>query len=309
MNIDEGFAALSAALNPQAQLLEVVPLTGGVSADVQALTLRNADGETFKVVVRQHPDRTFKDRSADLTRLEYDLLAALYGAGLPVPEPLMLDVSSAIVPAPALVMTYVEGSAEIDNDDLPAQMDEMAQVLCAIHDLPASSLPALPDRLNPLPEMFQFLPEGTLWQALREYLSDASGSAYRGRPSLLHGDFWPQNLLWRDGELVAVLDWEDAAIGDPMADVAGARVELGWTYGEQAVAEFTRAYDRRRPIDRHRLSLWEVYVATAAAHFMHEWGLPAAQEAHMRSNAQVFARRAAQQLLGLAVDAQPGSPS
>ena len=85
MNIDEGFAALSAALNPQAQLLEVVPLTGGVSADVQALTLRNADGETFKVVVRQHPDKTFKDRSADLTRLEYELLAALYGAGLPVP--------------------------------------------------------------------------------------------------------------------------------------------------------------------------------------------------------------------------------
>ena len=297
MNIDEGFVGLSTALNPQAQLLEVVPLTGGVSADVQALTLRNADGETFKVVVRQHPDRTFKDRSADLTRLEYQLLVALYGAGLPVPEPLMLDVTGEIVPAPALVMTYVEGSAEIDNDDLSAQMDEMAQVLCAIHDLAASALPALPDRLNPLPEMLRFLPEGTLWQALREYLRDASWPAYQGRPCLLHGDFWPQNLLWRDGELVAVLDWEDAAIGDPMADVAGARVELGWTHGEQAVAQFTRAYEHRRPIDRQRLSLWEVYVATAAAHFMHEWGLPAAQESHMRSNAEVFARRAAQQLL------------
>ena len=131
MNIDEGFVGLSAALNPQAQLLEVVRLTGGVSADVRALTLRNADGETFKVVVRQHPDRTFKERSADLIRLEYQMLVALYGAGLPVPEPLMLDVTGEIVPAPALVMTYVEGSAEIDNDDLSAQMDEMAQVLCA----------------------------------------------------------------------------------------------------------------------------------------------------------------------------------
>lgn len=297
MNIDEGFAGLSAALNPQAQLLEVVPLTGGVSADVQALTLRDADGQIIKVVVRQHPDRTFKDRSADLVRLEYELLAALSAAGVPVPEPLMLEVSGELVPSPALVMTYVEGTAEIGHDDLPAQMEKMAQVLCAIHDLPASKLPALPERLNPLPELFEFLPEGTIWQALREYLAEANWSAYQGRPALLHGDFWPQNLLWRDGELVAVLDWEDAAIGDPMADVAGARVELGWTYGEQAVAEFTRAYDRRRPLDRRRLNLWEVYVATAAAHFMHEWGLCAAQEAHMRSNAEVFARRAAQQLM------------
>jgi aminoglycoside phosphotransferase (APT) family kinase protein len=39
---------------------------------------------------------------------------------------------------------------------------------------------------------------------------------------LLHGDFWPGNALWRDGALVAILDWEDAAIGDPLADVANA---------------------------------------------------------------------------------------
>ena len=28
------------------------------------------------------------------------------------------------------------------------------------------------------------------------------------RPVLLHGDFWPGNILWRDGRLVAVIDWE-----------------------------------------------------------------------------------------------------
>jgi aminoglycoside phosphotransferase (APT) family kinase protein len=36
--------------------------------------------------------------------------------------------------------------------------------------------------------------------------------------SLLHGDYWPDNTLWRDGRLVCVIDWEDAALGDPLAD-------------------------------------------------------------------------------------------
>ncbi len=49
---------------------------------------------------------------------------------------------------------------------------------------------------------------------------------------LLHGDFWPGNLLWKEGGLVAVIDWEDAALGDPLADVANARLEILWAFGD-----------------------------------------------------------------------------
>ncbi len=31
---------------------------------------------------------------------------------------------------------------------------------------------------------------------------------------LLHGDFWPGNTLWRNGSLLAVIDWEQPAAGD-----------------------------------------------------------------------------------------------
>ena len=108
---------------------------------------------------------------------------------------------------------------------------------------------------------------------------------YRGPHKLLHGDFWPENLLWRNGEVAAVLDWEDAAVGDPMADVAGARVELRYKFGPKAMQHFTDAYAQHQEVDFKRLALWQVYVAAAAQHFMGTWGLPAEQEAHMRREA------------------------
>jgi aminoglycoside phosphotransferase (APT) family kinase protein len=50
----------------------------------------------------------------------------------------------------------------------------------------------------------------------------------------LHGDYWPGNLLWNDGKLAAVLDWEDAERGDPLADIALARLDICWAFGDAA---------------------------------------------------------------------------
>jgi hypothetical protein len=41
---------------------------------------------------------------------------------------------------------------------------------------------------------------------------------------------------------MAVIDWEDAAIGDPLADVANARLELTWAIGLEAMEDFIRQY-------------------------------------------------------------------
>jgi aminoglycoside phosphotransferase (APT) family kinase protein len=79
---------------------------------------------------------------------------------------------------------------------------------------------------------------------------------------VLHGDFWPGNILWRGDELVAVIDWEDAAVGDPLSDIACCRVELACAYGEAAMEAFTRHYLRARDgaVAPERLALWELYA-------------------------------------------------
>jgi aminoglycoside phosphotransferase (APT) family kinase protein len=50
------------------------------------------------------------------------------------------------------------------------------------------------------------------------------------RLALLHDDYRMGNFVWRDGRIAAILDWERAFVGDPMADVAFSRIEAlaGW---------------------------------------------------------------------------------
>lgn len=47
--------------------------------------------------------------------------------------------------------------------------------------------------------------------------------------------------MWRDGQLAAVIDWEDAQLGDPLADVANARLEILWAFGIEAMLRFSVA--------------------------------------------------------------------
>jgi aminoglycoside phosphotransferase (APT) family kinase protein len=42
-------------------------------------------------------------------------------------------------------------------------------------------------------------------------------------------------VLWRDGRIVAVIDWEEAAFGDPMADLANSWLEIVWHFGTAAM--------------------------------------------------------------------------
>jgi aminoglycoside phosphotransferase (APT) family kinase protein len=78
---------------------------------------------------------------------------------------------------------------------------------------------------------------------------------------LLHGDFWPGNILWHNGSLAAVIDWEDAALGDPLADLAIARLDLHWIFGAAAMHIFTAKYLSQNKIDIYALPRWDLYAA------------------------------------------------
>ena len=277
------------AFEPGLRLLDAKPLTGGVSAEVSRLLLSRPDGEPLSIVLREHGER-----HAGLdAQLEYDLLCAVHGAGIPTAEPLLVDATGEHLGVPCLLLAFVDGTSSVAPEALPAALNKMAQRLAAIHQLPLDGFPSLPLRLDPLPEVLEYLPQGERWQGLAPLLESLDDTSCQGEPRLLHGDFWPENLLWREEELVAILDWEDGAFGDPLCDLAGARIELRYRYGLEAMHAFTRAYAAGAPIDERRLALWQIYVATAGQHFMGKWGLPAKQEAHMRREALLCIEEAA----------------
>lgn len=268
------------------------PLTGGVSARVHALELALPDGRTETVVLRAFPDHDASDAQARVRR-ETTLLDHVHTVGVPAPVVRWSDPGGTTLGTPALVQDFVAGGSELSAPEVPAAMDQLGAVLGRLHTAP---LPArtddLPDRTDPRPELRAML------AALGENALDLDHlpAPPPPRPSVLHGDVWPGNLLWRDGQLVAVLDWEDAAVGDPLSDVACARCELTVAYGWSAAERFTRAW----PGEVHplRLALWELYVSAAALSAMSTWGLPPAVEAHRRAATTTFFRAAAARLAG-----------
>ena len=96
---------------------------------------------------------------------------------------------------------------------------------------------------------------------MRNALNAALPRKTRNPSVLLHGDYWPGNILWQNDTLVAVIDWEDAALGDPLSDLAITRLDLRWIFGTAAMKTFTEKYLRQVKLDITDLPVWDLYAA------------------------------------------------
>lgn len=276
-------------------------LEGGVSSRMHALELVAPDGATQRLVVRQPgaASAEWKPLDDSAARTEHALHQALDGLGLAVPAVRLLDTSSELLDTPYFVMDLVEGTTEVEEATLPDALDRMAAFLVHLHgcDLGAVDLPDLPRRDDPIAETLEHLPPSPMGQRVRQVLEGLGSAPGAGQVALLHGDFWPGNVIWRDGEIAAVIDWEDAALGDPLCDLAGARVELLWRYGAEAMERFTDAYVGSTDRDLARLPYWELLVSGGGLASMGNWGLEPADEARMRERGTWFFEAAASQVI------------
>lgn len=275
------YARLADRIVPGSTLVRRRPLAGGVSAQVEALELALPDGVHRQVVLRRHGAAEWKELAPDVTATEFELLRALAGAGMAVPEPLFLDRSGELLGSPLFVMELVAGTTELESAALPDALRKMAEYLQRLHTLQLR-LPALPRGEDPVSGALAYVPEDA---PVRAALQAIGSLEPKNAPALLHGDFWPGNILWNGGRIAAVIDWEDAALGDPLSDLACCRLELLWRYGADAKEAFTGHYRSLAPIDWRHLPFWELYAASAAAAFMGEWGLDPQREADMRRKA------------------------
>lgn len=285
---DSALEAVVAAHLPDVRFKRAFRLSGGVSADVYRLEVEAGDGARRSVVLRVHGH----NHNGHPAEVEFEILRAVTGLGICAPRALALDESLRHIPHPFLILDHIEGETVFPTGAADNRIAKMAETLAEVHSLPIAGLPTLPKRNDPLPEIFDYLPQDAEFAALRQSLSEVGDTNYKGTSALLHGDFWPGNLLWKDQHLVGILDWEDAAYGDPLSDVACTALELTYVAGTDGAERFVRAYGRLRPIDPRRFALWQIYVAAAGHHSMAGWGLEASREAHMRTTALSVIRQA-----------------
>jgi aminoglycoside phosphotransferase (APT) family kinase protein len=298
---DTTFERVVHKLDPQSKLLRIWELKGGVSSQVTALEALRPDGHTQKMIVRQHGQVDLK-HNPQVAADEFKLLHLLHSVGLAAPKPYYLDQSGEIFSAPYLVIEYIEGKPEFAPADLPDLLLQLATHLSRIHQVDGSKLdlsflPKLEKRYaETLRERPARVDESLDEGHIRDALEAVWPFPQRNTSVLLHGDFWPGNILWRDGQLVAVIDWEDAQVGDPLADVANSRLEILWAFGLDAMQRFTQQYQSLTAIDFTHLPYWDLCAALRPIAQLAQWGLDDTTARTMRERHRWFVTQAFEKL-------------
>ena len=284
---NSALTAVVGAIDRSSSLIRAWPLAGGVSAQVTALELAGPGGTTRRLVLRQYGPPDLR-RDPQIAEHEFELMQALHAAGMPVPAPIAFDQSNTLLPSPFLAIEYVEGATDLAPEQRAAAIPQLAAALAGLHRLDPAGLgvgflpraaelvanalarpPAAPD---------DSLGERRIRAALASWPPDE-----RNRATVLHGDYWPGNVLWRDGRLAAMIDWEDAALGDPLADLANCRLELLWAWGREAMQQFTEHYlAAAKPDFLATLPYWELWAALRPCGKLQGWGLAPEDERRMR---------------------------
>lgn len=189
-----------------------------------------------RLVLRRPPRGPLPPSAHDVLR-EARLLTVLGPLGFPVPAVLATCEDLDVIGAPFYVMPFVEG--HVLTLELPAEYgssserrigEELVDCLVDLHaiDFEAVGLAGLgraDGYLERQLKRFQGLLEVNATRPLPELERVAAWLAGNLPPSpsatVVHGDYRLGNVMFAATEprLVAVLDWEMATIGDPLADV------------------------------------------------------------------------------------------
>jgi aminoglycoside phosphotransferase (APT) family kinase protein len=219
------------------------PLTFGlIAAGGSNLTYRIDDAEGRKWILRRPPAAAVLASAHDVAR-EHRIMAALRDTDVPVPEMRAFCPDPDITGAPFYVMSYAEGlilrrqesATEIGADNCRRAAVAFFETLARIHTLDTTGA-GLEDLSRA---------GGYVQRQLRRWLAQYNASLRRdpnplvlelharmaAKPPadispeglLVHGDYHIDNaVLDPEMSVIAVLDWELATLGHPIADLCWA---------------------------------------------------------------------------------------
>ena len=266
--LKEKIIKLSDSLINYGEIINVSELSGGFSTDVFLLELTKSENIS-KLVLRMEAGLP----SENSAKTEYKLLECIKETTIPSAVPVYLDSSGSHLGRPFFISSYIEGTQNFGSKDDAFFIETIANQLKDIHMVNTDNLPKLPLRVDPLEGLLDYLPKKDNWIEIREYIKELSFEKYNADFKLLHGDFWPGNLLWKSDNIVGVVDWDYAAIGDPLYDLAVSCLMFRYLYGRQDMESFKVAYIDQSEFDEKRFLLWSINIASSTLYFINEWRL------------------------------------
>jgi aminoglycoside phosphotransferase (APT) family kinase protein len=254
-------------------------LSSGANQETWAFDVERPDGIT-PLILRRARGGYLQRKTAIGLEAEASVIIAAHANSVVVPEVLYV-----LQPDDGLGTGFL--MRRIDGETIPRKIlrdaqfasirDSLARqcgkILATIHAVPTAALPQLA-RFTPSERVEWLSGHQLATEQVRPVFSyafrwlRANIPAVGDRLSLVHGDFRNGNLIIGPEGIRAVLDWENAHLGDPAEDLGWLCV-ASWRFGnlDRPVGGFgsredlLTAYNAAGgvPIDVDRLLFWEVY--------------------------------------------------
>jgi aminoglycoside phosphotransferase (APT) family kinase protein len=244
----DGLAAMTAALSPDLRVSGIRRFAGSTMA-VHLIEL--TDGASRRQVVLKR----FPPQVGSHPEYEWDALCFAHGADLPAPRPLLYD-GGGWFGGPAIVMTAMSGNPCLEPTELESWAAALADVLAKIHGAPhplAASMrrPGIWDRWEP-----SGLTPGPRTKAVSGAIAELRTRDWVW--SFCHCDFHPANVLFRDDDVVGVVDWTSAKLSPFLNDLGRLRCAAAIRPGGDAPDLIATAYAARTNKALDGLAYWDV---------------------------------------------------
>ena len=261
-------SAALAALGMNYSKFSIQDLPATFSNFTHKVAVELADGSSKLIVLRRYNPNKYEE-GHNKPACEYQALKLLKKHGVPAPPPLLLDATGDLLGLPGIVTEFIEGAPI----ELPANAKRWGEVaataarmLARIHHVPFSEA----DKqflMNDDIEVAWFIKDGVLpdymladpdGELVWHLVNDNWGRWAPAEARFAHTDYWAGNILWREDEIAAVLDWEEAGYGHPAADVAYARMGYFIEGLPEAADVFLHVYEAAAGWKLNDLALFEL---------------------------------------------------
>ena len=275
---------------PTLRVNDLARIPGGASRETYRFRARysTSAGEIERaLILRRDPPASLIE--TDRTT-EFRACQAFHRLGLPVPEPVVLELGSEALERPFFVMEEITGcevASILNPDPYGGHREKIGQQFWTVLGRIAAADPrkiGLGDfegardvrdawrhavaRWEKVVDEDEREPQPIARAAIRWLKRNPPPSAQK--LAVVHGDYRTGNFLFdAKGEIRAVLDWEMAHLGDPLEDLAWALDPL-WAHGDPARpagllprAEAIAAWETASGLkaDAQALAWWEIFAS------------------------------------------------
>lgn len=246
----------------------IIPVSGGWLN--QKWRVSTDRGE---LLVKQYSHERFNRRKLNEIEQALERQMILHSEGISCPR--VWKAGDAIIRRPAdeidyMVMDFLPGFSVGPDTVNPAQMESLGEVCARMHEafsrLPCEGVKGYPlDTQRIMDSLYETARRGTeqcppdASEEYREAVSELvtslnqldEGVFARLEQGIAHEDFTPDNMLFSEGAVSAILDFDRNQFSYPMHDVGRALMSLAFSGGRmdwEKAAAFQRGYDVVRPL-------------------------------------------------------------